>query len=137
MDLYRAGRSPRDRAVHVHRRRSRAAPLELVVAATFRLARDYVLAGARHAGALPDPVWRLLRGVCGRAAVADSTSDSLYASRSQSVIGASTSSRCVTRITCTDFNFDARSTRRICGALTVRARKMHSSRKFRLGRTKK
>src|SRR5205814_10654382 len=33
--------------------------LELVVAATFRLARDYVLAGARHAGALPDPVRRL------------------------------------------------------------------------------
>jgi hypothetical protein len=45
-------------------------------------------------------------------ALAASTSDSSYASRSQSVMGASTSSRCLIWRKCTILVFEARSTRR-------------------------
>ena len=64
-------------------------------------------------------------------------SDNSYASRSQSVSGSSTSSRCLTGIVCTSLDFEARSTRRTCGALSVRPRNTQSSRKFLFGRTKK
>src|SRR5258705_4026271 len=65
------------------------------------------------------------------------TSCSLYASRSQSVIGASTSSRWVIRIMFANFDFDPASTLRTCGALSGRASMMQISRNRIFGRTKK
>src|SRR2546430_51390 len=47
-------------AVHRARRRGREVAVELAAAAAFRLAPDHVLAGARTAGAVPDPLRRIL-----------------------------------------------------------------------------
>jgi hypothetical protein len=66
-----------------------------------------------------------------------STSDKPYASSSQSVIGDSTSSRCLIWMMFATLDFDERSARRTCGAFTVRPRKTQTSRKLRFGRTKK
>jgi hypothetical protein len=41
--------------------RSSAARLELAAAASVRLARNFVLAGARNFGAVPDSVWQIWR----------------------------------------------------------------------------
>src|ERR1700730_12459240 len=40
-------------------RRTRAAPVELAAADVVRMAANYLLAGSRTAGSLPDSVWRL------------------------------------------------------------------------------
>lgn len=55
-----AGNS-RDDCVRHHRRRDRAALVELAAAAAFRMAPHHVLAGARTAAPLPDSVWWLGR----------------------------------------------------------------------------
>ena len=55
-----------------------------------------------------------------------------YASRSQSVIGGSTSSRCAIRMMCAIFDCEARSTRRTCGARSARPRNTQTSRKLLL-----
>ena len=60
-----------------------------------------------------------------------------YASSSQSVIGGSTSSRCVMRMKLATFDFDASSTRLTCGAFRARPRNTTTSRNFFFGRTKK
>ena len=64
-------------------------------------------------------------------------SDTSYASRSQSVIGGSTWSRCVTCRMCAIFVRDEASVRRTSGPFCVRPRKTTTSRAFRFGRTKK
>src|SRR5262245_33340446 len=69
-------------------------------------------------------------------AFAVSRSGSWYASRSQSVMGASTSSRCVIFRMFAILVFDRGSARRTCGAFTARPRNIHTSRKLRRGRTK-
>src|SRR5947208_2550376 len=56
MVFHRAGGDSGDIAVHLHRRRDRAAPVELAVAATVRLARNHLLASAGDAGAVPHPL---------------------------------------------------------------------------------
>src|SRR3990170_5915459 len=48
-----------DAAVHRHRRRNRAVPVELAAAVALRLARDQLLAGAWDSGAVPDPLRRI------------------------------------------------------------------------------
>src|ERR1700690_692098 len=47
-----------NRAVHLHRRRSDNASVELVAASAFRMAAGHFLAGVRIVGALPDFIWR-------------------------------------------------------------------------------
>src|SRR5258707_8272297 len=59
MDVHRAAGDPGNGGVHVHRRRAGDAAVELAAADAVRLARDYVLAGARTASALPDSFWRV------------------------------------------------------------------------------
>src|SRR5437667_4690925 len=61
MVFHRAGGDAGDIAVHLHRRRDRAAPVELAVAATVRLARDHLLASPGAAGAVPHPLRRIRR----------------------------------------------------------------------------
>src|SRR5712671_2821692 len=61
MDVHRAAGDPGNGGVHVHRRRAGDAAVELAAADAVRLARDYVLAGARTASALPDSFWRVRR----------------------------------------------------------------------------
>src|SRR5438067_13860840 len=61
MVFHRAGGDSGDIAVHLYRRRDRAAPVELAVAATVRLARNHLLASARDAGAVPHPLRRIKR----------------------------------------------------------------------------
>src|SRR3954447_2379652 len=58
MDFPGAARNPRFPALHGGRRRSRAATVELAAATAVWLAPDYVLAGARAARAVPDPLRR-------------------------------------------------------------------------------
>src|SRR5437868_10662134 len=47
--------------IYLHRRRNRAAPVELAAAAALRLAPDYLLASAWNSGAVPHPLWRIWR----------------------------------------------------------------------------
>src|SRR5438045_9741100 len=61
MVFHRAGGDSGDIAVHLHRRRDRAAPVELAVAATVRLARAHLLASPGPAGAVPHPLRRIRR----------------------------------------------------------------------------
>src|ERR1700756_4559850 len=48
-----------DGALCLHRRRNRAAPVELAAAAAVRLAPDHFLASAWPSGVVPDPLWRI------------------------------------------------------------------------------
>src|ERR1700687_2193160 len=48
-----------DGALCLHRRRNRAAPVELAAAAAVRLAPDHFLASARTSGVVPHPLRRL------------------------------------------------------------------------------
>src|ERR1039458_474723 len=47
-----------DAAIYLHRRRNRAASVELAAATAFRLAPDYLLAGDWTSGAVPNPFRR-------------------------------------------------------------------------------
>src|SRR5580658_2306629 len=47
-----------DGGIYCHRRRNRAAPLELAAAAALRMATDYFLASAGNPGAVPRPLRR-------------------------------------------------------------------------------
>src|SRR5712692_3039296 len=59
MDLHRPAGDSRDSAIHLHRRRSREAIVELAGAAALRLAPDHLLAGVWTSGAVPDPLRRI------------------------------------------------------------------------------
>src|SRR3989440_13027866 len=61
MVFHRAGGDSGDIAVHLHRRRDRAAPVELAVAATVRLAPNHLLASGGGTGSAPHPLRRLKR----------------------------------------------------------------------------
>src|SRR5262245_33168527 len=118
--------STRDRSVQVDRRRDRCDADRRKGLLVFLS--DLVLAVA------------FARGVDDAAAFADSAasrSGRKYASCSQSVIGGSTSARCVILRMFANFVFDFRSARRTCGALSTRPRNTQTSRKLRFGRTKK
>src|SRR5437870_3576806 len=55
-DLLRSAGDCGHCALRDHRRGNRAASVELAAAATLRMARDYLLAGAWHSGAQPNPL---------------------------------------------------------------------------------
>src|SRR2546425_865152 len=59
MDFPGAAGDSRDACIYRHRRRSRAATVELAAAAALRLAPDYLVASAGTAGAVPDPLRRI------------------------------------------------------------------------------
>src|SRR5713226_7713939 len=58
MDLDRSAGDSGDPTVYLHRRRNRAAFVELAAAAGLRMAANHLLAGARTAASLPDSVRR-------------------------------------------------------------------------------
>src|SRR6266852_359846 len=59
MDFHRAAGDPGDAAICLHRRRTRAATVELVAAAALWISTDYVLARAWNSVAMPDPLRRV------------------------------------------------------------------------------
>src|SRR5260370_23864685 len=59
MDFHRSAGDPGDAAICLHRLRTRAATVELVVAAALWISTDYVLAGAWNSVAMPDPLRRV------------------------------------------------------------------------------
>jgi RNA polymerase sigma factor (sigma-70 family) len=62
MDFHGPAGDSGDTAVYLHRRRDRAASVELAAAAALRLASDHLLAGGWNSGAVPHPLRRARAG---------------------------------------------------------------------------